>query len=193
MEDKDSTQIPKSIKYSIYILLLAFSGVILGLGLQILSSDNKPALIEEVKVAEPDSPIKSGDGVELKFDEGIKDWNLKAAPYISPLLSQLAREVRTTLGAQKALCQFQRDALSSVLLIEDPEDKKVAKSFNQWRNSLKKVLDQCLIYKPSGNDTKDIKNIVEKIALTEKSFDLFLKSQINDVDIKFERDPKIYE
>ena len=193
MEDKDSNQIPKSIKYSIYILLLAFSGVILGLGLQILSGDNKPAITEEVKVAEPDSTIKSGDGVELKFDEGIKDWNLKAAPYISPLLSQLSREARTTLGSQKALCQFQRDALSSVLLIKDPEDKKIAKSFNQWRNSLKKVLDQCLIYKPSGNDTKDIKNIIEKIALTEKSFDLFLKSQINDVDIKFERDPKIFE
>jgi|688.fasta_scaffold81066_4 hypothetical protein len=192
MEDKENTQIPKSIKYSIYILLLAFSGVILGLGLQVLSG-NKSEVIEETKVSSPDSTIVSGDGVELKFDDGIKDWNLKAAPYISPLLSQLSREVRSTLGSQKALCQFQRDALSSVLLIEEPEDKKVAKTFNLWRNSLKNVLDQCLAYKPSGDDAKDIKNIYQKIVLTEKSFDAFLKSQINDVDIKFERDPKIFE
>lgn len=193
MDEKDTNQIPKTIKYSIYILLLAFSGVILGLGLQILSGDKKTNTKDDVLVSKPDSTINSGDGVELKFDEGIKDWNLKAAPYISPLLSQLSREVRTTLGAQKALCQFQRDALASVLLIEEPLDKKIAKSFNKWRNSLKIALDQCLLYKPSGNDAADIKIIIEKIALTEKSFDLFLKSQINDVDIKFERDPKIFE
>jgi hypothetical protein len=187
---KDS--VPKSIKYIIYILLLGLLGVVLGIGFQLLSENTKEN-ISPLEISTPDPQQETGDGIGIKFDDEIKDWNLKAAPYLSPLLSQLARTPRTTLGSHKALCKDQRNALDPVLLLELPKNKVVASSFNKWRQSVKLSLDNCLSYEPTGNDIRDIKNIYKKVEDTQKLFDKFLKSQIEDVDVQFQLNPGMFE
>lgn len=191
--NNDSSEIiPKSIKNIIYILLLSLLGAILAITYQILfEKDSKNIQTEEI--SKPDSLQPTGDGVEIKFDNSIRDWNLKAAPYISPLLSQLAREPRKTLGAHKELCKAQLDTLSPLLLLELPDKKNVSKSFSIWRDSVKNALNLCIKYNPTGNDKRDIKFLYNKIVESEKLFQLFLKSQIKDVDVSFDIDPKIFE
>lgn len=192
--DKDNSKdvVPNSIKYIIYILLLGLLGIVLGIGFQLLS-ENQNESVTPVEISTPDPQQETGDGIGIKFDEDIKDWNLKAAPYLSPLLSQLARTPRTTLGGHKALCKDQRDALSPVLMLELPKKKVVAATFNKWRQAVKLSLDNCLSYKPTGNDIRDIKNIYKQVEDTQKLFDKFLKSQIKDVDVEFQLNPEMFE
>lgn len=191
--DENKDNIPKSLRYTIYILLLGLLGVVLGLGMQLLVDENNIENTITESQSKADSLIPTGDGVGIKFDDDIKDWNLKAAPYISPLLSQLARAPRTTLGAHKALCQSQRDALSSVLMLELPKKKIIASNFSAWRNSLKNALDFCLDFKPTGNDIRDIKVIHKKVEDTQIIFDKFLKSQLKDVNVDFNLNPEMFE
>jgi hypothetical protein len=176
------------------VVAFALLGVGVGLGYSLLS-DSAPAPDKTTAVAADPVPIDSkvGDFKPLESDDALRQWNIDAAAYISPLVSQLSRAGRATLGGQIALCQEQSASLVGVLALDLPSNPAVAGAFDDWRTALKNVLDGCVNATPTGDDARDVERIANAVLDTERLFAEFLRIQKPFVDVKFDANPSMFE
>jgi hypothetical protein len=194
-DESDASGVTRPVR----IAVAAVSAVVLiaaaGLGVALIggSSDTtnpKPDIVTAVPVPETEG---IGESQRIRSDDALRDWNIQAAAYISPLISQLARAPRTTLGGQIALCKEQRMTLQPVLDFDTPPNSAVSPSFNRWRDAVREALDSCVERTPSGDDAADIKQITREVADTEALFATFLRAQLPFVDVGFEANPDAFE
>ena len=185
-------------KIVVAVAVTAVLGVTATLGIiLVVQSETLPNITKPTPPAAVASPPVTANGQETSepasFDDGLRDWNLKAAGSISPLISQLARAPRNTLGGQIALCKEQRVYLEAVLELPTPPNKAVSIPFKRWREALLKTLDSCNNRTPSGNDADDIAIIVREIMESESYFASFLEAQQPFLDVQFQSNPGAFE
>lgn len=181
-------------RLGVYVIGFALLGIGVGMGYSLLSSSQPAPDKPAVAVADP-VPVDSkvGDNKPITSEDPLREWNIRSAAYISPLISQLARQPRETLGGQILLCREQRSTLEQVLELEAPPTEEVAVAFDRWRDSLKKSLDNCVNSEPSGSDQADIKRIVADVQKTEPLFADFLRLQRPVVDVTYDANPDMFE
>lgn len=193
-DNRGDTGLPAAARLMVYILGFAILGVSVGLGYSLLGNE-RPIAETPAAVDAPPIPVDSkvGDNKPLTSDDPLREWNIRSAAYISPLISQLARKPRETLGGQILLCREQRGTLEGVLALTIPPGDDVAAAFDSWRNSLKRALDRCISVDPSGNDKDDVKRIVDEVEKTESLFADFLRLQRPKVDVSYDANPEMFE
>jgi hypothetical protein len=185
--------IPGAVRLAVYVAGFALLGIGVGMGYSLLSS---PGPAAETPAAVADAvPIDSrvGDNKALSSEDPLREWNIRSAAYVSPLISQLARQPRETLGGQVLLCREQRSTLQGVLDLETPPGDDVGAAFDRWRSSLQDVLDRCISTDPTGDDQVDIKRIVAEVQKTETLFADFLRLQRPIVDVTYDANPDMFE
>ena len=202
-ETSDHTQISMPAISSVAKIVVAVAttavlGITAGLGIVLVGqSETLPNINKPVPTATVPSVPDAANGGETieatSFDNALRDWNLKAAGSISPLISQLARAPRNTLGGQVALCQEQRAFLEAVLDLPTPPNKAVSTPFERWRESVLKTLESCTTRTPSGNDADDIARIVRELRESEAYFASFLAAQQPFLDVQFQSNPEAFE
>jgi hypothetical protein len=187
-------QVTRPVRIVVAAVAFAVLGASAGLGFILLGKSETVA--PESSIVNP-VPLPEADGIgesqRIKSDDALRDWNIEAAGYISPLISQLARAPRTTLGGQIALCKEQRAILQPVLDLVSPPNTAVSPSFDRWRSALRAALDGCVERRPTGEDAADIERITREVADTEALFATFLRAQLPFVDVAFEANPELFE
>lgn len=183
-----------AIRLVVAVVAFATLGVAIGLGVSLLR-DTAPAPESAPGLVGAPVPVDSkvGDNKEIQFDDDLRTWNIQAAPYISPLINQLARAKRETLGGQIALCREQSATLAPVLELPAPPDRSVAAAFDAWRKAVDKALQKCINIVPGGDDARDIKLLMEQLSETEPLFAEFLEVQRPRVDASFNANPEVYD
>jgi hypothetical protein len=185
-------------KLVVAVAATAVLGVTAGLGIVLVGqSETLPNVNSPAPTASVSSVPETANSQETleatSFDDALRDWNLKAAGSISPLISQLARAPRNTLGGQVALCQEQRAFLEAVLDLPTPPNKAVSTPFERWREAVLKTLDSCTSRTPSGSDADDIARIVRELKESEAYFASFLAAQQPFLDVQFQSNPEAFE
>jgi len=185
-------------KLAVAVAATAVLGITAGLGVVLMQqSEPLPNVVQPVPTssatAAPGGANAVDNGEVASFDDELRDWNLKAAGSISPLISQLARAPRNTLGGQVTLCMEQRTFLQAVLDLPSPPNKSVEPSFERWRNAVRDTLDGCTERTPSGDDAADIARIVREMKETEAYFASFLAAQQPFLDVQFQANPEAFE
>jgi hypothetical protein len=183
-----------AVRLVVSVVAFATLGVAIGLGVSLLR-DSAPAPESAPGLVGAPVPVDSkvGDNKDLQFDDDLKTWNLRAAPYISPLINQLARAKRETLGGQIALCREQSTTLTPVLELPAPPDRAVAAEFDAWRKAVDKALQNCIDVVPGGDDARDIKRLMQELSDTEPLFARFLEAQRPRVNVDFNANPEMYD
>jgi len=188
------TTVGKPVRIAVAAVTFVVLGVSAGLGIVLLSDGGSSAPASPVVTDVPAPVVEGGEGPQrAKFDDALREWNMQASAYISPLISQLARAPRTTLGGQIALCKEQRSILQPVLELDAPPNNAVSPTFERWRSALRQALDACIERRPSGDDAEDIKRITREISDTEALFATFLRTQLPFVDVEFQANPESFE
>jgi hypothetical protein len=175
------------------VIILAFSilGAGVGLGLTLFLGKNTER--KDLPMMTPPTTVAVDKGTVLSSEDPLKQWNIELSSRISPLVSQLARKPRVSLGAQIELCKEQRNSLQGLMDFRSAPKPNVKASLERYINNVESALNYCVNIKPTGSDEKDIKKINAKIRSTSVHLTKFLKSLEPTIKMSILANPDSYE